>query len=249
MRRGRTAPVHRARPARLAIACVAIALSTGFGARLARAETPPAPERRLFLRLGLGPAFSYESYRPQAPVPGGSYFGFGPALDVAVGWRIVPGLVVGGALQSAGILNRDERYLGHSYPLSESLHLVDTAGRARGLHVPLASARPRRGHAGCAGDHRRRHRHGRRPDRVGPCDVRARRVPAAPPRAVGDRRPRPAHVLPSRCEHAGAGVGRDRCFADVVPDVHARLTPGQTAKACSDMRLSYCVRPIPDASH
>ena len=128
MCRGRTAPAHRAHPAHLAVACVALALSSGFGARPARAEPPPAPERRLFLRLGVGPAFSYESYRPQAPVPGGSYFGFGPALDVAVGWRILPGLVVGGALQSVGIFDRDERYLGRTYGLADTLHLVDTLG-------------------------------------------------------------------------------------------------------------------------
>lgn len=128
MRRGRTALAARARPAGPAVACAAMALAIGLGAPPARAEPPPAPERRLFLRLGIGPAFSYESYRPQAPVPGSGYFGLGPALEVEVGWRILPGLVVGGALQSAGILDRDERYLGRWYSLLDSLHLVDTVG-------------------------------------------------------------------------------------------------------------------------
>ena len=92
----------------------------------ARADVAPAPERRLFTRFGAGAAFDYESWHPDGGAPGASYTGWGPALDVTVGRRIRPGLVIAGDLQAAAAFNRSQSYLGVSYALSNTLHLANT---------------------------------------------------------------------------------------------------------------------------
>ena len=93
-----------------------------------RAELESPVEHRLFLRLAAGPAFAYESWQPTGGSPGATYTGWGPAVDVTVGRRLRPGLAIAGDLQLAGIINRSERYLGGSYALADTLHLVDTLG-------------------------------------------------------------------------------------------------------------------------
>jgi hypothetical protein len=128
MRRGQTAPARRGGPIARLVLVVVTALGAGFGARLARADNGAPSDGRLFLRLGVGPGFSYESYRPEGPTAGANYAGWGPALELAAGWPVVPGLVLGGDLQSAGIFNRDETYPGHTFGLPDTLHLVEVLG-------------------------------------------------------------------------------------------------------------------------
>jgi hypothetical protein len=94
--------------------------------RPARADGEPPAERPLFLSLAVGPAFCYESWSPDGGSPGASYTGWAPALDVAVGRRVRPRLVIAGDLQLASVVNRTESYLGGSYPLTDTLHFLDT---------------------------------------------------------------------------------------------------------------------------
>ena len=92
----------------------------------ARAEGEATNEPRLYLRLAVGPAFNYESWSPSGGSPGASYTGWAPALDVAVGRRVRPRLVIAGDLQLATVVNRTESYLGGSYPLTDTLHFLDS---------------------------------------------------------------------------------------------------------------------------
>jgi hypothetical protein len=105
-----------------ALAMAAVVLA---GSR-ARAEGDGTGERRDFLSLGVGPTFDYESRSFSGGSAGASYTGWGPALDVAVGRRVRPRLVIAGDLQLAMIVDRTESYLGGSYPLSETLHFLDS---------------------------------------------------------------------------------------------------------------------------
>lgn len=107
----------------MATLAVAAALTATLSAR-AEGEAGSAP--RLFLRVGTGPAFDYESWSPSGGSPGASYTGWAPALDVAVGRRLRPRLVIAGDLQLAAVINRTESYLGGSYTLSDTLHLLDS---------------------------------------------------------------------------------------------------------------------------
>ncbi len=107
-----------------ALAIAAVVLS---GPR-AWADDEAPGEPRLVLGLAVGPAFDYESWSPEGRSPGASYTGWGPALEVAVGRQVRPGLVLAGELQLAMIVNRSESYLGASYPLTDTLHFVDTLG-------------------------------------------------------------------------------------------------------------------------
>jgi hypothetical protein len=104
------------------IATTAVVLS-GPGAA---AEGEATSESRTSLSLGVGPAFDYESRTFSGGSPGASYTGWGPALDVAVGRRVRPRLVIAGDLQLAMIVNRTESYLGGSYPLTDTLHFLDS---------------------------------------------------------------------------------------------------------------------------
>lgn len=107
---------------------VATLLLTGalFSGRQALAEGEVPNEPRLFLRLATGPAFNYESWSPSGPNAGASFTGWAPVLEVAVGRRVRPRLVIAGDLQLAAVVNRTESYLGGSYPLAGTLHFLDT---------------------------------------------------------------------------------------------------------------------------
>jgi len=105
-------------------ACAAAALAALCAARARAAEAPPAAG--LLLRLGVGPAFVYESWSPEGPNVGSTAYGFGPVVGVTLGAPVKPGLVVAGDLQLGGIINRTEIYLGTSYDLVDTLHFVDT---------------------------------------------------------------------------------------------------------------------------
>jgi hypothetical protein len=103
---------------------ISLAALSGRGAR---AEGEPSGDGRLFVRLAVGPAFTYERWHPTGGSPGATYIGWGPTLDLAIGRRLGPGWRVAGDLQLAGIIDRDEGYLGGSYPLQNTLFLLETA--------------------------------------------------------------------------------------------------------------------------
>ena len=96
--------------------------------RQARAEGEAVSERplSLFLRLAIGPAFNYESRTPDASYAGYSYTGWAPVFDVAVGREVRPRLVLAGELQLAPVINRTESAFGGSYPLTDTLHILDS---------------------------------------------------------------------------------------------------------------------------
>jgi hypothetical protein len=92
----------------------------------ARAAGDAAVTPSLYLRLGAGPAFNYESRTFSGGSPGAGYTGWAPVVDVTVGRRVRPRLVIGGELQLAAVVNRTESYLGGSFPLTDTLHLLDS---------------------------------------------------------------------------------------------------------------------------
>lgn len=104
----------------LAILTVALA-----GPR-ARAQGEAAGEPRLCLSLGAGLAFNYESRSFSGGSPGTSYTGWAPVIDVTVGRRVRPRLVIAGNLQLAAVVNRTESYLGGSIPLTDTLHFLNS---------------------------------------------------------------------------------------------------------------------------
>ena len=110
--------------ARFALGVAFAAISFAFPAR---ADVPP-PEGRLFTRFGAGAAFDYERSHPNGGAPGASYTGWGPAFDLGVGRRIRPALALAGELQLAAINDRTQRYLGASYELADTLHLLTSLG-------------------------------------------------------------------------------------------------------------------------
>jgi hypothetical protein len=110
---------------RCVVAALALA-SISLSGLQAHAEGEPPKAPRLFLRLAAGAAFNDESWSPSGGSPGASYTGWAPAVDVAVGRRVRPRLVLAGELQLAAVVNRTESYLGGSYPLTDTLHFLDS---------------------------------------------------------------------------------------------------------------------------
>jgi hypothetical protein len=110
-------------------------------ASAAPAERDPP---RLFVRLGVGPAFDAERWSPDGGSAGARTTGWAPAFDVAAGWRLRPRLVLAADLQIAPVVNRTESYRGGSYELADTLHVVETLGAL----VDYSFARVPRVHAG-----------------------------------------------------------------------------------------------------
>lgn len=104
---------------------------------------PAAPERRLFVRLSLGPTYLAESWTPSGSAPGAAFGGWGTALDVSVGRMIRPRLIVGGRWQAAAFVEPNESYQGTTYVLDRSARFLDTLAafidwtpdQRRGLHL------------------------------------------------------------------------------------------------------------------
>ena len=111
------------RPFAVSVFAIAAAILPG---RNAGAAGDFGNEPRLYLSLATGPAFNYESWSPSGPSSTASYTGWAPVLDVAIGRRVKPRLVIAGDLQLASVVNRTESYRGSSYPLSSTLHFLDT---------------------------------------------------------------------------------------------------------------------------
>jgi hypothetical protein len=116
--------------------------SAWFAVPPARADAVDPP--RLFLRGAVGPAFNAERWSPDGGSPGASTTGWAPAVNLAVGWRVRPRLVVAADLQVAPVVNRTESYRGGSYELADTLHFVDTLG----VVADVTSWRHPRFHAG-----------------------------------------------------------------------------------------------------
>jgi hypothetical protein len=84
------------------------------------------PGSHFFLHLAAGAAYVRESWRPDsASLASATGFGWGPALEVAVGMSSASGWAVGGSWQLSGIFNRREIYRGQTLELPSTLHLVD----------------------------------------------------------------------------------------------------------------------------
>jgi hypothetical protein len=113
-------------PKRGAVVLTLSVVAVVLGGPQVRAEGEAASEPRLFLRLAVGPAFNYETFSPSGGSPGASYTGWGPALDVEVGRRVRSRLVIAGDLHLVTIVNRTESYLGSSYPLTDTLHFLNS---------------------------------------------------------------------------------------------------------------------------
>jgi hypothetical protein len=114
------------RPAR-GVAVLTLSIVTAVLVRQpARAEGEAPGKPPLFVRLSIGPAFNYESRSPDGGSAGSSYTGWAPVLDVAIGRQVRPGLVLAGELELAPVINRTESTLGGSYPLTDTLHLLDS---------------------------------------------------------------------------------------------------------------------------
>jgi hypothetical protein len=92
----------------------------------AHAEGEAAGEPRVYLSLGAGPAFNYESRSFAGGSPGASYTGWAPVIDVMVGRPVRPRLVIAGELELAAVVNRTESYLGASTPLPDTLHFLNS---------------------------------------------------------------------------------------------------------------------------
>lgn len=80
------------------------------------------------LRMAGGAAYLQERVDLRDRSPGAVYTGFGPSLEIAVGKRIAPRLLLAASWQSAGLFNREQRYLGQSYELSGTLHWLNGLG-------------------------------------------------------------------------------------------------------------------------
>lgn len=92
----------------------------------ARAGGDTGREPRLFVRVAVGAAFDRESWTPSGGTQGARYTGWAPVLELAVGRRLRPRLVIAGDLQLASVVDRTETYRGGSYGLADTLHLLDT---------------------------------------------------------------------------------------------------------------------------
>jgi len=106
-------------------ALVAVVLVSG-AARAARADDGGRVRDGRFLRVATGLAYLHESWSPSGSAPGAIHTGWGPALEVALGKFVRPRLVLAGSVQVATAINRDETTLGMTYPLTDTLHFVDT---------------------------------------------------------------------------------------------------------------------------
>jgi hypothetical protein len=87
-------------------------LVAGVGGK-AWAESP-APEG-FFLRLSPGVVYLHESWTPASGSPGAVFSGAGASLELAVGKRVRPRLVVGGLWQFVAVSDPTESYLGATY--------------------------------------------------------------------------------------------------------------------------------------
>jgi hypothetical protein len=128
---------------RAALVSFALAVAAAGAPHAARADDGGRVHQGRLLRAGAGVAYLRESWNPSGGAPDAVHTGWGPALEIALGKHLRPGFVLGGSVQLTGIINRDQTTLGMTYPLSRTVHFVDTVSALvdcypnprRGLHV------------------------------------------------------------------------------------------------------------------
>jgi len=125
------------------IGALAAAFLVAGGARAAGADDGARVHDGRFLRVATGLAYLHESWSPSGSAPDAVHTGWGPALEVALGKFVRPRLALAGSIQLATAINRDETTQGMTYPLTDTLHFVDTISALvdfypdarRGLHL------------------------------------------------------------------------------------------------------------------
>lgn len=124
--------------------CRAVAAAVVLcGAATGRAESNGSTHEGGLVRVAVGPAYLHESWRPSDDGAGAVHTGWGPAIDLTVGRFVRPRVAIAGALQVAGIFNRDETTLGMTFALKDTIRFVDSLAAlvdvypdpARGLHA------------------------------------------------------------------------------------------------------------------
>ena len=120
--------MNRPRSVSLALAAVAFVAAVGGAAwaeapaadgssrpptpTVAKAPSAPADGGKsspsgLFLRLSLGAVYLHESWNPSGGSPGAVFSGAGPSLELSIGKRVRPRLVVGGLWQFVAVSDTD----------------------------------------------------------------------------------------------------------------------------------------------
>ena len=96
-----------------------------------------------FLRLSLGGVYLHESWNPSGGSPGAVFSGAGTSLELSIGKRVRPRLVVGGLWQFVAVSDPTESYRGTTYVAPGSDRFLDVVSAfadyypspRRGLHV------------------------------------------------------------------------------------------------------------------
>ena len=115
---------------------------------VAKAPSAPADGGKsspsgLFLRLSLGAAYLHESWNPSGGTPGAVFSGAGPSLELSIGKRVRPRLVVGGLWQFVAVSDPAESYRGTTSVAPGTDRFLDVVAAfadyypspRRGLHV------------------------------------------------------------------------------------------------------------------
>lgn len=107
--------MNRRRSLSLSLAAIGFAAALGGDAR---AEAPA-------LRLSLGAAYLHESWTPSGGSPGAVFSGAGTSLELSIGKRVRPRLVVGALWQLVAVSDPTESYLGTTYAASGTDRFLD----------------------------------------------------------------------------------------------------------------------------
>ena len=156
--------MNRPRSVSLAVAAVGFAAALG-GSAWADARAPDGSSRPptptvatapsapadggtrspsgVFLRLSLGAAYLHESWNPSGGSPGAVFSGAGPSLELSIGKRVRPRLVVGGLWQFVAVSDPAESYRGTTYAAPGTDRFLNVVSAfadyypspRRGLHV------------------------------------------------------------------------------------------------------------------
>jgi hypothetical protein len=136
-------PAHELSRFIFIIAASVVGLSGVASADVAAAAAGKRSHDGLFLRLSLGAAGLYESWRPSSGGASAVFSGAGTSLEASIGKILRPGLIVGGLWQFAAVADPNESYRGTTYVVSGTdrfLNVVaafvdDYPNPRRGLHL------------------------------------------------------------------------------------------------------------------
>jgi hypothetical protein len=110
---------------------LAVAVAAALAAPVARADADSVPvpsDHKLVLHLAAGLAYLHESWSPNDGSPGSAETGWAPALEIAAGRVLSPGLVVGGIWQIASVFSPTESFAGTDYHLEDAIKLTTLIG-------------------------------------------------------------------------------------------------------------------------